>query len=116
MPTSVEPVRVMASTSGLVQSQLPTLEPRPVTIWMAPGVTPASPRSAVRRQSVSGLSVDGFTITALPARRAGATFWSKRSHGKLKGMTAAMTPRGSRRVMRMWCSWPASMPAGMVSP
>ena len=32
MPASVEPVRVMASTSGLVHSQMPTLEPRPVTI------------------------------------------------------------------------------------
>jgi len=36
MPTEVDPVRLIRPRSGWEQSQLPTVEPRPVTISMAP--------------------------------------------------------------------------------
>ncbi len=115
MPTAVDPVKVILWTSGCAVSAAPAFAPSPVSIWIAPSVTPASIIRSTSLHSVSGFWCGGFTMAALPAISDGATFWSNRSHGKLNGMMHATTPIGSRRVMQMVVSCPASSPLGMTS-
>ena len=64
---------------------------------------------------VNGASEEGFTITALPAASAAAVFTENDQHGKLKGITQAMTPNGSRTAISTVFSVPGSQPAGMIS-
>ena len=116
MPTAVEPVKLILCTSGWLVSAAPALAPWPVITWIAPPRTPASIINSVSLIRVSGFWCGGLTMAALPAISVGATFWSNRSQGKLKGMMQATTPIGSRRVSCSVLSWPGSLPFGMTSP
>ncbi len=51
------------------------------------------------------VSSAGFTITLLPAARAGPTFQASISIGKFQGSTQAATPTGSRTISPMASSW-----------
>ena len=70
---SVDPVNVTESTSGCAARAAPTSRPGPVTTFTIPGGKPAAPASSPNFKAVSGVSVAGFSTTALPAARAGAT-------------------------------------------
>ena len=48
---------------------------------------------------LSEFSGDTFSTTVLPASRAGTSFAVAAENGEFQGITAAMTPTGSRRTM-----------------
>jgi len=48
--------------------------------------------------ALSGVSSAGLCTTVLPAARAAAILLLDRTSGKLNGVMAPTTPRGSRRV------------------
>ena len=98
IPTGVLPVKLYRSIPGWLASMGPIWLPEPVTHCRTPSGKPASFESAVSFKRPRGLSIEGLTITALPIMRAGPTFKPKRSKGKLNGIIAASTPRGSRTV------------------
>lgn len=56
--------------------------------------------------TASGVDDGALTIAALPMMSAGAIFWKVSSIGKLKGITQAITPSGSRLVNTMSPSIP----------
>ena len=70
--------------------------PRPGTTLSTPSGRPASAASSASRSDESGACSAGLSTTLLPAASAGATFQTARSSGKFHGVTAPMTPSGSR--------------------
>ncbi len=97
-PTSVEPVKVTASTSPCRPSARPAVSPRPGTTLNTPSGMPASAASSARRRADSGDCSAGFRIRELPAASTGPIFQADISSGKFHGTTAATTPNGSRRI------------------
>ena len=74
MPTSVEPVKAIMSTSGWRPSACPAVSPKPGTTWSTPSGMPASEASSARRSADSGDCSAGFSTTLLPVASAGASF------------------------------------------
>ena len=74
LPTRVEPVKAMQSTSMCSASGEPASVPKPGTTLNTPGGMPAASASSARRSAVSGLFSEGFSTTELPAASAGAIF------------------------------------------
>src|SRR5205807_2178881 len=97
-PTSRLPVKVILRTRGSRQSASPISPPLPVMHCTASGGAPASSMILVSLSALSGVSVAGFTMTLLPAARAGPTLWQTRWRGKLNGLIARTTPHGTRTV------------------
>jgi hypothetical protein len=95
LPTAVEPVNAMQSTSRCSASSLPG-SPAPGTTLNTPAGMPASYASCATRIAVSGDFSDGFSTTLLPAASAGPNFHAAIRIGKFHGTTAATTPTGSR--------------------
>lgn len=83
---------------GLRSSASPATGPLPVTTFTTPSGTPASWSRRAMYRALSGVSSAGLCTTVFPAARAGASFELERISGKLKGVIAATTPSGPRRV------------------
>ena len=115
-PTSVLPVTLIKATCGCFAKALPVTEPRPDIQLITPSGTPASFSNSQYLCNVSGLSVDGFTITLFPIIKALGTFWPNKSHGKLNGIIQATTPNGCWTVICIVFSCPTSLPAGITFP
>ena len=98
LPTSVEPVKAMASTPGWRTMAAPARVPRPGTTFRMPGGKPASAANSPSSRAVSGVSMAGFSTTAFPHARAGATFQVASESGKFHGTMHPTTPTGSRSV------------------
>ncbi len=97
-PTAVEPVNWIIFTSGAVTSASPAPGP-PGSIWNTPAGTPASSNTrAMITPPAAAVCGSGFSTTALPAARAGATARSDRMSGKLNGEITPTTPCGTRRA------------------
>ncbi len=96
MPTSVDPVNAIMSTSGWSPSGAPAPGPSPGTTCSTLAGRPASSASAPRRSAVSGDCSAGLSTTLLPTASAGASFHAAISSGKFHGTTAPTTPSGSR--------------------
>ncbi|MCY1402240.1 hypothetical protein D9M71_173770 [compost metagenome] len=73
LPVPTEPVSDTMRTSGCDTSGLPTLGPRPSTMFTTPGGSSSAMNSA-RRRAVSGVCSEGLSTTVLPAARAGPSF------------------------------------------
>src|SRR5690606_481778 len=84
-PTSPEPVKVMASTSGCRPRAAPAVGPKPGTTLRMPSGRPASVASRATRRAVSGDCSAGLRTTALPTARAGAIFHIAIISGKFHG-------------------------------
>src|SRR5258708_32575194 len=97
-PTSVEPVKAMASTPGWSTSALPTTEPRPGTTFSAPGGRPHSFAYSANFSSESDVFDAGLITPVLPHASAGAIFQTATISGKFQGAIAPTTPTGSRNV------------------
>ncbi len=74
LPTRVEPVKAILSTSGCSTSGRPADSPVPVTILTTPSGKPTSWMSWPRRMADSGVCSAGLRTTVHPAASAGAIF------------------------------------------
>ena len=98
LPTAVEPVKAILSTSGCAARASPAIGPGPGTTLTTPSGKPASMTSSPRRSAVSGVCSAGLNTTVLPPARAGPSFQAAMSSGKFHGMICPTTPNGSRSV------------------
>ena len=94
-PTAFDPVKQTLRTAGWLTKRWPTSAPSPATTWRTPSGSPASRASSPRRSAVSGVSIAGFTRTALPAASAGARPQAAMGIGKFQGTMIPTTPSGS---------------------
>jgi hypothetical protein len=95
-PTSRLPVKVSICTSGCAAKRVPQLLTLAREDAQRFGGMPARYSSSPSRSTVSGASVDGLRITALPAAIAGAVFCAACASGRLNAKIDATTPIGSR--------------------
>src|SRR5581483_5022827 len=98
-PTSVEPVREIARTSGCSISGAPIFDPKPVTMLITPCGTPASERVRTKLSTESGVSCAGLITQVLPATIAGNNFQDGIAMGKFQGVIMAQTPSGWRTAI-----------------
>src|SRR5262249_37679138 len=98
-PTSVEPVKEMARTSGCSISGPPIFEPNPLTILITPFGMPASVRVRTRLKVESGVSCAGLITQVLPQTMAGNSFHEGIAMGKFHGVIMAQTPSGWRTAI-----------------
>ena len=110
MPTSVEPVNAIMSTSGWRPSAWPAVSPKPGTTCRTPSGIPASVASSASRRTLSGDCSAGLRTTLFPVASAGPSFHEAIRSGKFHGTTAPITPRGSRTIETC-----ASGPVGAIS-
>ena len=94
-PVGLEPVNVIASTSGWATRAAPTASPVPWTTLNTPGGIPASSASSATRSAVIGVCSAGLSTTLLPAHRANRLI-AAAAVGPFHGMIAPTTPSGSR--------------------
>ena len=97
-PIFVEPVKAIMSTPSCRTSASPSSGESPVTTLYTPSGTPASRRISAISRALSGVCGAGLWTTTFPAASAGASFELVRMIGKLNGVIAPTTPRGSVRV------------------
>ena len=93
LPTSVDPVNAILSTSSCVTSAAPVL-PSPVTMLTTPGGSSAWRTTSQNSSAVSGVVSAGLRTTVLPHASAGAIFHASMSSGKFQGMICPATPTG----------------------
>ncbi len=93
LPTSVEPVKAILSTSGWPTIAAP-VSPSPVTMLTTPFGRPISSQILAKASAVSGVYSAGFRTTVLPAASAGAIFHASMRSGKFQGITCPQTPTG----------------------
>jgi hypothetical protein len=93
LPTSVEPVKAILSTSGCWTSSAPAL-PSPVTMLTTPAGSSAWRSTSAKRSAVRGVDSAGLSTTVLPAASAGAIFQESMRSGKFHGMICPATPSG----------------------
>ena len=94
---AVPPVKVILATSGWATSAAPTSGPKPVTTLSTPG---GRISCAIRANSITlaEANSDGFSTTVLPAASAGPILLASVMIGEFQGISAAITPSGSRSV------------------
>ena len=98
LPTSVEPVKAILSTSSWAASGAPVSSPKPVTTLTTPAGMPASRISSPSLSAESGVCSAGFSTTVQPQASAGPSFHAAISSGKFQGMIWPTTPTGSCSV------------------
>ena len=93
LPTSVEPVNAILSTSPCSTSAWPIAGP-PARMLTTPGGRSHSAMICASVSAVSGVVSAGLSTTVLPVASAGAIFQAAISSGKFQGMICAATPIG----------------------
>ena len=114
-PTASLPVKLTHRIRSSVQSGHAT-SGSACTSEKAFAGQPDDSTARVRRSAVTGVRGDGFKITGFPTASAGATLWSARFSGKLKGVIAVTGPTGNRRTAQKAPSPRGSMSTGTTSP
>ncbi len=66
VPTSLDPVKLMALIRGSATRACPTCEPRPTTRFRTPAGRPAFSSTSTKCHAVMGVSSAGFSTTVLP--------------------------------------------------
>ena len=74
LPTAVEPVKAILSTSGCATSAAPAVSPKPGTTFSTPAGSPASAQARASSSAVSGVCSAGLRTMVFPHASAGATF------------------------------------------
>ena len=85
LPTSVEPVKAILSTSGWLTMAAP-VSPCPVMMLTTPLGSFAFSQISAKSSAVSEVNSAGLSTTVLPAASAGAIFQASISSGKFHGM------------------------------
>ncbi len=96
-PTAVEPTNWMALMPGCSTIALTASRP-PYTTLNVPSGPPAACHSSAWSWVAPGVWEEGLRTTVLPHMRAIGTIHIGTMTGKLKGVIAATTPSGPRRV------------------
>ena len=106
-PTSVEPVKVILRTVGLVVSSSPMAgASMPLTMLITPFGMPARSARTARAKAESGVCSAGFNTAAQPAARPGANLRVIMAFGKFHGVIAPKTPIGCfNTMMRLSVIW-----------
>lgn len=98
-PVEVPPVKVIFSTAGWRTIASPMTLPRPGRTESRAVGSPASVSARWTRRpsarATRGVHSAGLRRTALPAARAGASFWASLAIGEFQGVIAPTTPMGS---------------------
>ncbi len=94
-PTAAPPVNVTMSTYSQLTRASPTCRGSPVTSAIMPVGRPLSSSARTNSPAVSGVFSDDLTITLFPAAMAGTTFVTTWLSGRLNGVMAQISPRGS---------------------
>ena len=115
-PTAAEPVKVMSATRSSSTRTSPISAAGPQTTLSQPGGSPASVSSSASSSAESGVCDAGFSTTAQPAARAGATLWATRLKGKLNGEMAPTTPIGTLSVSAIFPTPAGDASIGTTSP
>ncbi len=92
LPTSVEPVNAILSTSDFTSAA--PARPSPVMMFTTPGGSSAWRSTSQKRSADSGVVSAGFSTTVFPAASAGAIFQASIRSGKFQGMICPATPSG----------------------
>ena len=100
VPTSVDPVKLIMSTSVDSTSAAAGAASAELTRLTTPGGNPTSSRMRTSSTTVRGSWAAGFTTTVLPMASAGATFPAMLTSGKLYEVMQATTPTGWRSGQR----------------
>ena len=95
-PTSCDPVKLTASTSGDAASAAPSSSPGPSPDSARPAAVRRAGRCPRASTATPGTSSAGLKTTQLPNASAGAIFHAGIASGKFHGVIAATTPSGSR--------------------
>lgn len=74
LPTAVDPVNEVITTSGCPTRCSPASLPTPVTMLITPSGMPASVAACANINEVSGVISAGLSTMVLPAAMAGRTF------------------------------------------
>ncbi len=91
-----DPVNAMRSTPGCAVRAAPASSPMPCSTLNAPSGSPAPCAMSASIEAVSGAHSGGFSTTALPAARAGATRQVASIRGAFQGVMTTVTPLGSQ--------------------
>ena len=95
LPTSVEPVKVILRTVGLLVISPPISDDAPVTTLNTPAGSPARSASSASASAEYGVCDAGLETTVQPAASAGPTLRVIIAEGKFHGVIEATTPTGS---------------------
>ena len=98
LPTSVEPVKAILSTSGCAARAAPAVSPNPGTIFTTPSGNAGFLHQFTQSQPESGVCSAGLITTVQPVANAGPSFQAAINSGKFQGIICPTTPTGSRRV------------------
>ena len=98
LPTSNEPVKLIALMPGWEAMALPISAPEPITRLNRPAGKSCLAIISVNATALAGTRLAGFQITALPKANAGAIFHTAVAVGKFQGEMIATTPTASRRT------------------
>ena len=93
-PTGVDPVKAILAIRVLVARASPASLPKPLTTLSTPAGS-KSPITSISTKIEAGVCSAGFSITQLPAAKAGASFHAAISIGKFHGIICPTTPNGS---------------------
>src|SRR5688500_10681216 len=91
-PTSVEPVKAIASTPGWSTMALPNTLPRPGITLRTPAGSPHSFAYSANFNSDNDVFDAGLMTTLFPHASAGAIFHTASISGKFHGVIAPTTP------------------------
>src|ERR1035437_10004888 len=116
LPTSVDPVKAILSTSGCDASAAPAVSPSPGTTSTTPSGKPASAINSANNSALSGVCSAGYNATVQPVASAGPSFQAAISSGKFQGMICPTTPTGSRRVYAKYFTCFDDAEIGIVLP
>src|SRR3990172_2478878 len=94
LPISVEPVKAMQRTNGLVVISSPMADALPVMTLKTPAGAPARSAHAASPRAVSGVWLAGLQTTVQPAASAGVHLRVIIAAGKFHGVIAPTTPIG----------------------
>jgi len=94
-PTSREPVKASAATSGWAASSDPKLAPSPGSNCATAGGNPASSKISCSLQALICDALAGFMMTGLPHTSAAALMPERMASGKFHGAMTAVGPSAS---------------------
>ena len=105
LPTSVEPVKEIFFTNGLLVSSAPISADIPVITLNTPAGNPARSPNTANARAEYGVLLAGFNTTGQPAARAGPAFRVIIAAGKFHGVIAATTPIACFITRYLLSSW-----------
>src|SRR5258708_38264567 len=93
LPTSTEPVKLIAEISGALTSTSPIIAPEPITRLKTPAGSPARAMISASAQAEPGTRSAGFKTKQIPQAGGGADFPPRVGGGEIHRRRRGATPR-----------------------